>query len=101
MSDDAIPPAKGPDAPSAETLLVFPCRFPIKAMGRADANLEMLVVTLARRHLAADASVAVRSRSSRGGKWTSVTLTIEAHSRAQLDAIYRELTAHEAIAWVI
>jgi len=40
-------------------------------------------------------------RESRGGKWVSVTLVIEATSKAQLDAIYRELSAHEKVVWAI
>jgi putative lipoic acid-binding regulatory protein len=93
-----------PIAPSAETpdtLIEFPCRFPIKAMGLAGAEFEALVVEIVARHLDRLEDVEVRTRHSRGGKWVSVTLTIEARSRDQLDAIYRDLTAHESIAWVI
>jgi uncharacterized protein len=93
-----------PIAASAEapdTLLEFPCRFPIKAMGLAGAEFEALVVEIVARHVERLEDVEVRTRHSRGGKWVSVTVTIEARSREQLDAIYRDLTAHESTAWVI
>lgn len=84
-----------------ETLLVFPCRFPIKAMGLADPGFERLVIEIVSRHVDRPADMEVRARQSRGGKWLSVTLTIEAQSRAQLDAIYRDLSGHERVVWVI
>jgi putative lipoic acid-binding regulatory protein len=36
-------------------------------------------------------------RDSRGGNYLSVTVTIRAESRAQLDAIYRDLTGDERV----
>jgi putative lipoic acid-binding regulatory protein len=84
-----------------ESLLVFPCRFPIKAMGPAGAEFEMLVVEIVSRHVTTLTREDVRSRHSSGGKWVSVTLTVEAQSREQLDAIYQDLSAHQAVAWVI
>ncbi len=79
----------------------FPCRFPIKAVGRADAGFETLVVEMVRRHAQGIGADAVSVRGSSGGKWLSVTVTIEAESRAQLDAIYRDLSAHELVVWAI
>jgi putative lipoic acid-binding regulatory protein len=40
-------------------------------------------------------------RDSSGGKWISVTLTIQATSKAQLDAIYRDLTDHQRVVWAL
>lgn len=85
--------AQTPD-PDKETLLEFPCRFPIKAMGRADAEFEALVVRIVRRHaeLWAGDDLPVSSNPSRTGKYSGVTVVIEATSREQLDAIYQDLT---------
>jgi len=80
-----------------ETLLEFPCRFPIKAMGQDDGNFEALVVELVRRHAPDLGEGAVASRASQGGKYLSVTVTVTATSREQLDNIYRELTACEQV----
>ncbi|NEV62561.1 YbeD family protein [Thiorhodococcus minor] len=84
-----------------ETLLEFPCRFPIKAMGRAEDGLETLVVEIVERHAPGVHAGAVSVRPSRGGKWISVTVVIEAQSKPQLDAIYRDLSAHKLIAWAL
>jgi putative lipoic acid-binding regulatory protein len=88
-------------ADSDESPFEFPCRFPIKAMGRADPAFESVVIELVRRHAPGLDESAVSVRSSRGGKWVAVTLTIEAESRAQLDLIYRDLTDHELVVWAL
>jgi putative lipoic acid-binding regulatory protein len=80
-----------------ETLLEFPCRFPIKAMGLAAPDFDALVVGIVRRHAPDLKESAVQSRSSRGGKYLSVTITIEATSKDQLDAIYQALSDHERV----
>lgn len=84
-----------------QTLFSFPCSFPIKAMGRADCGLESVVVEIVSRHAPDIDDAAVSIRPSRGGKWISVTVTIEAHGKSQLDAIYRELSAHELVVWAL
>ena len=67
----------------------FPCTFPIKAMGYADAGFGLRVVEIVRHHAPDVSEAAVQNRPSVGGKYLSVTVTIEAQSRVQLDAIYR------------
>jgi putative lipoic acid-binding regulatory protein len=80
-----------------ETLLKFPCDFPIKVMGRMEPGFDSLVVELVRRHAPDLKEGAVSSRPSKGGKWISVTVTLRAESKSQLDAIYLDLTAHEKV----
>jgi putative lipoic acid-binding regulatory protein len=80
-----------------DTLLEFPCRFPIKAMGKAEADFDTLVVEIVRRHVPDLHENAVTTRPSAGGKWLAVTITITATSKPQLDAIYQDLTDHERV----
>ena len=90
-----------PDATQQDTLLEFPCTFPIKAMGRADSGLETAVVEILERHAPDFDAEGLEARPSSGGKWLAVTVRIEASSKAQLDAIYRELTAHELVVYAL
>ena len=83
--------SEGTAAPG--TLLRFPCAFPIKAMGRAAPGFDALVVGILRRHVPGLGEGAVSVRGSRGGKYVAVTVTVLAESQAQLDAIYRDLSA--------
>lgn len=79
---------------STETLFEFPCKFPIKAMGHSIIGIETTIVDIVRRHTEEIDIVSVRTRLSSGGKYIGVTITITARSKAQLDAIYMDLTAH-------
>ena len=81
----------------SETLLKFPCAFPIKAMGRSEPGFDDLVVEIVRRHAPDLREGAVKTRPSRQGKWLSVTVTIQATSKQQLDAIYQALSDHDKI----
>ncbi len=80
-----------------DSLLEFPCQFPIKAMGRDDGQFAELVVTIVRKHAPELQDAAINTRPSKAGNFVSVTVTIEATSRQQLDNIYLELTACEQV----
>ena len=84
-----------------ESPLKFPCEFPIKAMGRATPELEIAVLEIMHRHVPDLGEGAVRTRKSRQGNYLSITVTIQARSREQLDAIYMDLTACEHIVFAI
>ncbi len=80
-----------------DTVMEFPCQFPIKAMGLSDGQFEALVISLVRKHAPDLGEGAVKTVDSKGGKYISVTVTVRATSREQLDNIYRELTACEQV----
>ncbi len=80
-----------------ETLLKFPCEFPIKVMGRSGVGLRDRVIEIVRRHSSQLSSGAVTCRTSRHGNYVSVTAVVSATSQRQLDDIYRELSACEAV----
>ena len=82
---------------SESPALEFPCEFPIKAMGLNRGDFRALVTEIVHRHVAAGDRAAVHERDSRGGKYLAVTVTITARSRAQLDAIYQDLTDEERV----
>lgn len=84
-----------------KALLGFPCDFPIKVVGRSDTAFVALVHELVERHVPDLPASAIRTRSSRGGKFISVTVTITATSREQLDDVYMELSAHEDVMMVL
>ena len=76
-----------------ESPFEFPCQFPIKAMGKNIPDLDAIVVEIVRRHVDNLSENAVRTRTSKGEKFISITVEIEAQSKAQLDAIYTDLNA--------
>jgi putative lipoic acid-binding regulatory protein len=80
-----------------ESLLEFPCEFPIKMMGRVSDKFQDTAVALVEKHAGKIADHAITAAPSRNGNFVSVTVTIVAQSQQQLDDIYRELTEHEDI----
>lgn len=74
------------------SLLEFPCKFPIKAMGRASPEFEALVSGLILNHAVLHPGAEITVTPSGQGNFVSVTVTITAHSRDQLDRIYQDLT---------
>jgi len=75
-----------------DTLFEFPCQFPVKAMGKNTAEFDSIVVAIVREHVEDIHEGAIKSRLSKGDKFISVTVMIEATSKRQLDAIYQGLT---------
>ena len=82
---------------SSESLLEFPCEFAIKALGKSGEDLTDLVTGLIRKYAPEVAPQDVSSKSSSGGRYTSVTVTITARDRAQVDNIYLALNEHPRI----
>jgi uncharacterized protein len=82
---------------SGDSLLEFPGEFPIKVMGRHDSNLRALTQAIIERHAGPQAESSIRTRTSTDRNFLAVTYLVHATSRAQLDAIYRELTACKAV----
>ena len=87
--------------PDGESPLTFPCEFPVKAMGRQDAAFPDRVLDLVGRHSPEAGPERVRVTASRAGRYQSVTVTVTATSRAQLDAIYMDLTADSRVRYAL
>jgi putative lipoic acid-binding regulatory protein len=79
------------------TLQTFPSEFPIKVMGRHDSELGRLTRAIVEQHTGPLEAARIRSRTSTDGNFLAITYVIEARSQAQLDDIYRELTACKAV----
>ncbi len=84
-----------------DTVFEFPCQFPIKAMGKNTAEFDSIVVAIVRKHTEDIKEGAVKTRLSKGDKFLSVTVTIEAQSKRQLDAIYQDLNDSPAVMMVL
>ncbi len=87
-------------APEA-SLLTFPTPFPIKVMGRREESFAQEVVAVVLAHAPDFDPATVEMRPSSAGKYLSVTVTIEARSREQLDALYQALTGHPKVMMVL
>ncbi len=83
------------------SLIDYPCDFPIKIMGRSGDDFTRDMVAVVLRHDPDFVAETVGIRASRGGAYLSLTCTVRAVSRIQLDELYRELSAHPAVKIVL
>ena len=79
------------------SLLEFPCDFPIKVMGETQDGFAAAMLKIVLRHAPDFAAASMETRSSKGGRYLSLTCTIRATSQQQLDDLYREITAHPMV----
>ncbi|HET7570860.1 MAG TPA: DUF493 domain-containing protein [Gammaproteobacteria bacterium] len=84
-----------------ESPLKFPCEFPIKIMGREAADFDAHVRAIVDRNVGPPDLLEFRRRESRNDRFVSITVTIRATSRVQLDTLYRELTGDPRILFVL
>lgn len=84
-----------------ETLIEFPCDFPIKVFGLAQQGFAQAVAEVVLRHDRDFDPSTLEMRSSSGARYLSLTCTIRATSREQLDALYQELSTHPLVKMVL
>jgi len=92
---------EGGKTPELETLLAFPCDFPLKIMGLTQPGFAQAVIEVVKRHAPDFDPATVEMRPSRENKYISITTTINATSREQLDDLYKELCDHPMVTLVL
>ena len=83
------------------TLIEYPCDFPIKIMGQAEQSFTQSILMIVKRHVPNFDEATLETRISKKNKYLSLTCTVRAISRAQLDALYQELCDHPMVVMVI
>lgn len=82
---------------NTETLLTFPCEFPIKIMGKAHEDLRQAVLDILAEHAPGFDGSNLQIKDSAEGNYHAITATITADSKVQLDTIYKALTDHDLV----
>ena len=90
-----------PAAPRAESLIEYPCQFPIKVMGTKVEGLVHAITAITQQFDPAFDASTIELRESKGGKYLGVTVTVNATSREQLDELYRTLSTHPMVKVVL
>ena len=83
------------------SLLSFPVDFPMKILGRREGGFAQAVMEIVLRHAPDFQPATMEMRPSSKGKYLSLTVTVNAKSQAQLDALYRELCDHPSVVMVL
>jgi putative lipoic acid-binding regulatory protein len=87
--------------PTEESLIEYPSDFPIKVVGIMHDEFTNNVVTMILEHDPTFHTGKIEMRPSSQGKYLSLTVTVRATSRTQLDNLYRVLSSHEMVKFVL
>ena len=89
------------DKEQEESLIDFPCDFPVKVMGSSIPEFHACIHKIAKKHDPEYSEDDTKQNVSKTGKYVSLTLNIHAKDKAQLDKIYQEFTDHELVLWAL
>jgi putative lipoic acid-binding regulatory protein len=84
-----------------DSLVEYPCDFPLKIFGQQQAGFSQAVLEVVTKHDPGFAAASMEMRASKNARYVSLTCTIRATSREQLDAIYQELCDHPMVVMVL
>lgn len=87
--------------PAAESLIEYPSDFPIKVVGIMHDAFADSIVEMVLQHDPSFHVGKMEKRPSAQGKYLSLTVTIRATSREQLDNLYRALSSHDMVKFVL
>ncbi|MBI5436639.1 MAG: DUF493 domain-containing protein [Nitrosomonadales bacterium] len=83
------------------SLIDYPCDFPIKVLGLSRQGFAQAVMEVVVRHAPSFEAGSMEMRSSSKARYLSLTCTVRATSREQLDALYQELCDHPMVVMVL
>ncbi|MEY4753417.1 MAG: hypothetical protein RJA44_1092 [Pseudomonadota bacterium] len=89
------------DIPPEQSLIKYPCAFPIKVMGAQAPGFLDAIVHVARQFDPGFDAATVEQRPSKSGNYLGLTITVTATSREQLDELYRTLSSHPMVKIVL
>jgi putative lipoic acid-binding regulatory protein len=90
-----------PNALPEASLISYPCHFPIKVLGRNVDEFIPAITHIVKRFDPGFDDSTIKMRQSKEGNYMGVTVTITATSRDQLDEVYRSLSTHPLVKWVL
>ncbi|MDD5383530.1 MAG: DUF493 domain-containing protein [Gallionella sp.] len=93
--------SESPDNKLTDSLLEYPCEFPLKIFGQQQADFAQAVLEVVSKHDTGFTAASMEMRASKNARYVSLTCTINATSRAQLDAVYQELCDHPMVVMVL
>ncbi|NJM42872.1 MAG: DUF493 family protein [Brachymonas sp.] len=97
----ATPSNSSSDIPPEKSLIEYPSQFPIKVLGLKVEGFEAAIAHIARHFDSTFDAATITKKDSSGGNYLGLTITITATSREQLDELYRTLSTHPMVKWVL
>ena len=76
--------------PPTDSLIEYPCEFPLKVFGQTQAGFSQAVMEVVCNHDPGFIAASMEMRASKNARYVSLTCTVRATSREQLDALYQD-----------
>lgn len=89
------------DIPPEQSLIEYPCHFPIKVMGAHVEGFAAAIAHVARQFDPTFDDTSMEHRPSKGGNYLGLTISVYVTSRDQLDELYRTLSSHPMVKVVL
>lgn len=81
-----------PNGHAEESIIKFPCHFTVKVMGKSTGDFEKIALAIIKKHFPTVTDSHIQKKSSKDNNFLSLSITVHAQSKMQLDALYQELT---------
>lgn len=95
-------PDKSPSVKElTDSLIEYPCDFPLKIFGKQQSGFAQAVLEVVTKHDPGFLASSMEMRASKTARYVSLTCTIRATSRVQLDATYQDLCDHPMVTMVL
>ena len=99
MNDDPERDLTSPE--EAPPKIEFPCLYPIKVIGHAAATFRAQVLDTIERHTGAIDPNLIQLKPSKHSNYLSITVTIAATGKPQLESIFSDLKEIESVKLVL
>ncbi|MDZ4202047.1 MAG: DUF493 domain-containing protein [Gallionella sp.] len=93
--------SEAPKNELTQSLIEYPSDFPLKIFGQQQAGFAQAVLEVVNKHDPDFVAASMEMRASKNARYVSLTCTIRATSREQLDAVYQELCDHPMVVMVL
>lgn len=84
-----------------ETLMQFPCHFPMKIIGLNSDTFVQEIITIVRQHFSNFEDKHLQTKPSQQGTYIAVSITVYVFDQNTLDRLYQALTQHPDIKMVL
>ena len=86
---------------SRESLIDFPCQFPIKIIGKDCSIFENTVSQIMAKHDQKYSELSVKKNKSKNKNYIALTWVVNVNNQDELDNIYRDLSKDNNVLYVL
>lgn len=86
---------------TSESVIQFPCDFTLKIVGKSEGHFEKIALAIIKEHFPETSPSHIQKKFSKDKNYLSLSVTVHAISKMQLDALYQALSSTKEILMVL